>query len=62
MVTKLKKILDKRGIMQKWLATEVGVSPNMVTNWVHGSSVPRWDHQCKIRDALKLDTVEDFME
>ena len=33
---KLKKILNKRGITQVWLANAIGVSSQTVNNWCNG--------------------------
>lgn len=33
---KLKSILEEKGIKQKWVASKVGVTPQMVNQWIKG--------------------------
>jgi len=45
MVNKLETILEEKGIKKSWLAKELGVSRQTITNWVKGYNYP---------DLLKL--------
>jgi transcriptional regulator with XRE-family HTH domain len=50
----LKQALQAQGWTQKALATELGVTPQAVTNWVKGLDFPRPDKLLKLATALKL--------
>ena len=50
----LKEILKKKGIKQKWLADELGVSEVTVSNWCSEKSLPRKDNLEKISKILNV--------
>lgn len=51
----LKEILAQRGIKQKWLAEQIGVSEVTITNWVKGVFQPTEENIRKIISVLKID-------
>lgn len=50
----VRSVLSKQGITQKGLAESVGVSPQAVTNWLHGIDFPRPAMLLKLATILKL--------
>lgn len=57
MDNKLKRILDERGIKYSWLAREVGVSRNTITNIFKGST-PGIDLAYAIAKKLDLSVYD----
>lgn len=52
---RLKEILAQRGIKQKWLAEQIGVSEVTITNWVKGVFQPTNENIQKIISVLQID-------
>ena len=50
---KLKELLQKYGIKQKWLASSLGVSDNQVSRWVTGKQYPQERYLNKIMKLLR---------
>jgi putative transcriptional regulator len=43
---------------QKWLAEQLGVSENAISNWVNGKRDVSWDNLYEIADLLECDVRE----
>lgn len=50
----LKELLKSKGIKQKWLATQIGVSEVTVSLWCAGKSMPKEDHLKSLCKLLKV--------
>lgn len=55
---RLKEILAQRGIKQKWLAEQIGVSEVTISNWVKGVFQPTNENIQKIIEVLNIDKEE----
>lgn len=58
----LERILAKKGKTQRWLASEVGVTHGMVSQWVNGRALPgqdKWDAIVKVLEISYVDLVRD---
>ena len=58
-MTKLEKILLKKGLKQSWLAKKINKSPAELNRWVKGKVVPVYANMNKIAKALDV-PVEDI--
>lgn len=56
---RLKEILDERGIKQKWLREQVGLSSSAISQIVRGESFPELPTAIRIANTLEL-KVEDI--
>ena len=54
----IKKILEKQGRSQKWLAIQLCKSYNMVNAYVQNRHQPRLETLCEIADVLDIDVKE----
>ena len=59
--SKIKKILDTKGISQKELAEKVGLTESAMSRYVNGSRIPRGEYLISIAKALKV-KVEELYE
>jgi transcriptional regulator with XRE-family HTH domain len=59
-MNRIKEILDKKGIKQKWLAEQLGKSFNMVNAYAHNRSQPPMEVLYKIAELLDVD-VKDLL-
>ena len=57
----IKKILEEQGRSQKWLATKIGKSYNMVNAYVQNRQQPRLEVLNDIANILDVD-VKDLIE
>lgn len=55
----LKKIFISRGVKQKWIAEQLGVSEVTVSNWVKEKAIPKEIHLQKLSDLLAI-PLEDL--
>ena len=53
-------MLESKGIMQKWLAQQIGKSYNMVNSYVQNRRQPSLDVLYRIADILDVD-VKDLL-
>lgn len=57
-MNKIKMVLDKKGIKQKWLAEQLGKSFNMVNSYVQNRSQPSIETLYKIALILNVGVEE----
>ncbi len=55
---RLQQILDEKGIKKGWLAKQVGISRNTVTNLINGA-IPRLDLAFKIDEHIDSMMIRD---
>ncbi|MBW7869160.1 MAG: helix-turn-helix transcriptional regulator [Brumimicrobium sp.] len=51
----LKELFKNKGIKQKWLANQIGVSEVTISNWVKGIHTPSEEHLEKLAKILHID-------
>ena len=51
----LQKLIKTRGIKQKWLAQQIGVSEVTISNWMRGNHKPTEENLKKISEVLNMD-------
>jgi len=54
----LKKLIQSKGVKQKWLAQEVGVSEVTISQWAQKKSVPNKKHLEKLCEVLNVSQTE----
>jgi len=59
-MNRIKEVLESKGIMQKWLAQQIGKSYNMVNSYVQNRRQPSLDVLYRIADILDVD-VKDLL-
>ena len=59
-MNKIKSILDKKGIKQKWLAEQLGKSFNMVNAYVQNRAQPSIETLYKIATILEVE-IDDLL-
>lgn len=59
METKLKRVINERGIKQSFIAEKAGISPGTLSKIVRGESIPTLPVAIKIARVLET-TVEDL--
>ena len=57
-MNKIKEVLERKGIKQKWLADNIGKSYNMVNAYVQNRQQPRLEVLKKIARILDVDITE----
>ena len=57
-MTNLKKIIDEKGVQQRWLAEQVGVTEVSMSRYVSGKRIPKAPLAIRIADALGVDVKE----
>ena len=57
-MNKIKLVLDKKGIKQKWLAEQLGKSFNMVNSYVQNRTQPNLETLYKIASILDVEVNE----
>ncbi|NHJ87950.1 MAG: helix-turn-helix transcriptional regulator [Asgard group archaeon] len=57
-MNRIKKILNEKGIKQKWLAEKLGKSYNMVNSYVQNRRQPSIDDLYRIASILNVDVKE----
>ncbi|WP_287681986.1 helix-turn-helix transcriptional regulator [Bacteroides sp.] len=57
-MNKIKIVLDKKGIKQKWLAEQLGKSFNMVNSYVQNRTQPSIETLYKIASILDVEVDE----
>ena len=57
-MNRIKLVLDKKGIKQKWLAEQLGKSFNMVNSYVHNRTQPSIETLYKIASILEVEVDE----
>jgi len=59
-MNRIKEVLDRKGIKQKWLAEQLGKSFNMVNAYAHNRRQPPMEVLYKIAELLDVD-VKDLL-
>ncbi|MFD1416791.1 helix-turn-helix transcriptional regulator [Oceanobacillus jeddahense] len=62
----INKIIQERGLKNKWVANQLGVSPNIISRWVNNKSMPSVEKlfllakllDCKVDDLYYWDENE----
>lgn len=49
-----KKLIQSKGVKQKWLAQQIGVSEVTLSNWVQGNYKPTEENLHKIAEVLNI--------
>ena len=49
------KLIHTRGVKQKWLAQQIGVSEVTISNWMRGIHKPTDENLKKIAEVLNMD-------
>lgn len=57
-MTKLRKLLKKKGLKQKYIAKKLGVSEVSVSNWVRGEHLPLPKYILKLTLLLNVPIEE----
>ena len=57
-MNRIKLVLDKKGIKQKWLSEQLGKSFNMVNSYVHNRTQPSIETLYKIASILEVEVDE----
>lgn len=57
-MNRIKAVLDEQGRSQKWLASQIGKSYNMVNAYVQNRQQPRLEILMTIAEALDVDIKE----
>lgn len=61
-MTRLKRELEDRGILQRDFAEQIGVTEVSMSRYCTGTRVPRFSIAVKISDALNMDIKVLFAE
>lgn len=54
-MTVLQQLIQTRGVKQKWLAQQIGVSEVTISNWMRGNYKPTDENLKKIAEVLNMD-------
>lgn len=57
-MNRIKEVLEEQGRSQKWLASQIGKSYNMVNAYVQNRQQPRLEILMSIADILDIDVKE----
>lgn len=57
-MTNLKRIIDEKGVQQRWLAEQVGVTEVSMSRYVNGERIPKAPMAIMMADALGVDVKE----
>jgi len=57
-MNRLREVLKKRGIQQKWLAEKLGMTPVMVSLYTNNKRQPKLDTLIRISEILDVDLKE----
>jgi len=60
-MTKLGKILKKRGIKQKYIAKKLGISETTMSHWVRGKHIPQPTYIFKLTLLLNV-SIEELID
>lgn len=51
----LQKLIQSKGVKQKWLAQQIGVSEVTISHWMNGKHKPSKDNLRKIAEVLNIE-------
>ena len=57
-MTNLKRIIDEKGVQQRWLAEQVGVTEVSMSRYVSGERIPKAPLAIRMADVLGVDVKE----
>ena len=57
-MNRIKEVLEKKGIKQKWLAEQLGKSYNMVNSYAQNRRQPSLEDLYKIAEILNVEAKE----
>lgn len=60
-MNRIKEVLEKKGIKQKWLAEQMGKSYNMVNSYAQNRRQPSLEDLYKIAEILNIEAKELLM-
>lgn len=60
-MNRIKKVLQEKGIKQKWLAEKLGKSYNMVNSYIQNRQQPRLEVLFAIAEILRVE-AKDLLE
>ncbi|GGJ85862.1 hypothetical protein GCM10007063_05390 [Lentibacillus kapialis] len=49
------KLIEDSGFKKRYIAKQIGVNENTLTNWINGKSFPRLDKAVHLADILNCD-------
>ena len=58
LMTNLKRIIDKKGVQQRWLAEQVGVTEVSMSRYISGKRIPKAPIAVRMADVLGVDVKE----
>jgi putative transcriptional regulator len=61
MKSKIGQVIEDRGLMKKYVAKKLGVSPSQISNWISGKSYPTLNKAFKLAKLLQC-KVDDLYE
>ncbi|MBA2878072.1 transcriptional regulator with XRE-family HTH domain [Anoxybacillus kamchatkensis] len=61
MKSKIGEIIEKKGYKKKYVAEQVGVSANQLSNWIVGKNYPTVDKAFKLAEVLGVN-IEELYE
>lgn len=61
MKSKIGYWIEERGYMKKFIAKQLGITPNQLSNWINGKSHPTIEKAFKLADLLGV-KVDDLYE
>jgi putative transcriptional regulator len=61
-MNRIKEVLEKKGIKQKWLAEQLGKSYNMVNSYIQNRKQPRLEILFEIAQILNVEVKELIQE
>jgi len=61
MRSKIGEIIEKKGYRKKYVAEQIGVSANQLSNWITGKNYPTVDKAFRLAEVLGV-SVEDLYE
>jgi putative transcriptional regulator len=59
MKSNIDEYIKKSGLKKKFIAAELGVTPNQLSNWIKGRSFPQLEKAFRLADMLGC-TVDDL--
>jgi len=57
--TKIKEVLDSKGLKQEWVADQIGVTQATISNWCTGRKKPRKPSLMALANLLNVE-IEDL--
>ncbi|CAM3679880.1 helix-turn-helix transcriptional regulator [Cytobacillus oceanisediminis] len=64
MKSNIGELIEERGYMKKYIAKQLEITPNQLSNWISGKSHPTMEKAFKLADLLnvKVDDLYDRTE